>query len=227
VSDWSFLPYALFSGSVIAVADLLYVYALSKERISLIAPLYNMNVVFLLFTSAVLAHDSFTALKFLGTLIIFGGVLLLQKGHFEGLSQALKSNPVKAILFSALLFAVLRSVDALAFKVIAPPPFTYAFVMYSTASLLYLLSTVYLGKLTELKQLFFEKPKVALASGFVNGFSYVFLLFALSGIQVSVAEPIAMLCMPLAVLIAKKEFNEKQNWSGVVFMLVGSWLLFF
>ena len=65
VSEWSFLPYALVSGTVIAVAALLYVYAFSKERISLIAPLYNTNVVFLLFTSVLLVHDSFTLIKLL------------------------------------------------------------------------------------------------------------------------------------------------------------------
>ena len=99
--------------------------------------------------------------------------------------------------------------------------------MYGIASLIYLLSTISLGKLNEVKLLFLQKPKITLSSGFVNGFSYVFLLFALKSIQVSIAEPIAMLSMPLSILIAKKEFNENQNWFGVVLMLLGSWLLFF
>ncbi len=227
LSSWSFLPYAILSGSVIAVADVLYVYALSKERISLIAPLYNMNIVFLLFTSVLLAHDSFTLPKLLGTIVIFVSLLLLQKEHFLGITKALKSNPVRAILISALLFALLRSVDALAFKSLSPPPFTYAFIMYLAASIIYLLAAVYLGKLSQIKSLLFERPKVSIASGFINGFSYVFLLFALSSIQVSIAEPIAMLSMPLAILLARKEFKEDQNWLSVLLMLAGSWLLFF
>ncbi|VVC03529.1 4-amino-4-deoxy-L-arabinose-phosphoundecaprenol flippase subunit ArnE [Candidatus Bilamarchaeum dharawalense] len=224
VESWSFLGYAVLSGFLISLADVLYIYALSKEKVSLIAPLYNLNIVFLLFLAVLFAHDSFSFAKLSGVLLVFFGATTLHK--FPSLSKMFDSSAVKAIVLSALFFAFVRTVDAVAFKSFSPPAIIYAAVMYSVASVVYFVSLFFLGKLVEIKKLFYEKPVVSFQCGFVNGFSYLFLLFAIKEIEVSLAEPLAMLSLPLTIFLATHEFGEKPNWLAVAIILVGTWLLF-
>lgn len=226
VSDWSFLAYVAVTGTLIAVADVLYIYALSNERVSLIAPLYNLNIVFLLVLAVAIAHDSFTLPKMFGTLLIFGGAFVLQRAHFPDWRDLLRSGAVKAIILSGFIFALLRAIDAMAFKSLTPPPITYATLMYLVASLVYLLALVVRREFGSAIGLLKAKPGIALQSGLVNGFSYLFLLLAIARIEVSIAEPIAMLSMPLAVFLAQREFQERPAWEGVLLMLAGAWVLF-
>ncbi|MBI5223593.1 EamA family transporter [Candidatus Micrarchaeota archaeon] len=226
LTDLSFFPYALLSGSLLCIADFFYIYALSKERVSLIVPLYNFNLLFLLAFSVLFVHDSFSFSKLLGVIIVIIATFLLQRSSFPSFSEALKSKPVLAILLSGLLFALLRSVDALSFKTLSPPPILYAVIMYLVASAGYLLILVIQNQLHNLQKFVSHRPILCLQSGFVNGFSYLFLLFAIGEIQVSIAEPIAMLSLPLSVFLAQRELKESPNWPPILLMFAGVLLMF-
>lgn len=224
LQDYSFLWFAILSGALIGVADYFYIWSFAREKVSVVAPLYNTNLLFLAFLAILFAGDSFTIFKVLGIAVIFLGAFFLQKNNGAKINF-LKSKPVLAILLSAFLFSVLRVIDSIAFKSLAPPPIIYATAVYLSASGVILLFMFFKKEVSQIKKLFLEKPRVSIISGAVNGFSYLFLLFAITRIEISVAEPIAMLSLVVAVVLAKIKFKENPNWLAVFTILLGSFIV--
>ena len=76
--------------------------------------------------------------------------------------------------------------------------------------------------------LFKEKKKIATLSGWINAYSYLLLLIAFTGIEVSIAEPTSMTAMIITVLLAGRILKEniKERIVGVAIMLIGLWMLF-
>ena len=76
--------------------------------------------------------------------------------------------------------------------------------------------------------LFKRKYKIALACGLVNAFSYLFLVVAFMGIEVSTVEPLTMLSMIVTLILSKLYLKEQigNRMLGVAIMIVGAWILF-
>jgi len=76
--------------------------------------------------------------------------------------------------------------------------------------------------------MFKYRLKLGAAAGAVDCYSYLLLMFAITRIEVSVAEPASMLGMIVTVILAHFIFGEKirKRLLGVVIMIAGAWLLF-
>lgn len=73
-----------------------------------------------------------------------------------------------------------------------------------------------------------EKPKLSIMSGFTNGFSYLFLLYAIQKIDLSIAEPLTNLSLILTLLFSAFFFKENilEKMPGSVLILTGGWFLY-
>jgi len=216
------------TGIVYTAAFFLYVKALSIGEVSLVSPLYNFNIFFLLIFSAVILHESITVYKVLGITLLIYGVSFLnrQKNFFLSIKAVYYDKACRLMIMCSLMIAVARVMDGYIVRKV--PPILYA-LTGSATMLFYLLAyALWRNKISGAIHLVREKPLVSLASGFVNAYSYILMLVAFTVIQVSVAEPTSMISMIITVILAKYVFGEqiRSRLVGAVIMLIGAWLLF-
>ena len=84
------------------------------------------------------------------------------------------------------------------------------------------------GSTGMVKKVYLEKPMLSIASGFTNGFSYLFLLYAITNLDLSVAEPLTNLSVILTLLLSAVFFRENilTKLPGTILILAGGWLLY-
>ena len=130
------------------------------------------------------------------------------------------------MVICSFLMAIGRVIDGFAIRSVSP--IIYAFAIYFIISVYILTYLIFRRKSSEIIRIFKDRTKPALISGFLNAFSYLFLLFAFQQIEVSVAEPVSMLSLIVTLILAKFMFREKiwNRMIGVFFMVIGAFLLF-
>jgi transporter family protein len=226
-SNYGFLLLVTLGSFTYAIAFVLYVESLSTGEASLVSPLYNFNVLFLLILTAILLGEPITAFKIVGILLLILGASLLnqERNLLRSLGTLFKDRACLLMILCSILMAIGRTIDG--FVVQDVPPMLYAFCIYTGISLfllIYLLLTKKTGKMLSLLR---SRPKVAVAAGAVNAYAYVLLLFAFTQIDVSVAEPISMLGMIVTVILARLILKERvgRRLVAVIVMIAGAWLL--
>ncbi|MFC1554643.1 EamA family transporter [candidate division KSB1 bacterium] len=216
------------SGLVYAVAFYFYVRSLSEGEASLVSPLYNYNVFFLIIISSFFLDEPITYFKLIGTVLLVYGLSFLNKqsNFLRSVKAVLYDKPCRMMILCSMLVAVGRVIDG--FIVRETPPLLYAFLV-SMVLCLYLISyALFTGSLSIVVKTFKRHPLLSLSSGAVNAYSYLLLLVSFTYLEVSIAEPASMLSMIVTIILAKFVFKEKimDRMLGAVIMLIGVWLLF-
>jgi transporter family protein len=228
-SSYGFLLLVALGSFTYAIAFALYVKSLSMGEASLVSPLYNFNVLFLLILTAILLGETITVLKVTGILLLILGASLLnqEKNLLRSLGALFKDRACLLMILCSMLMAVGRTIDG--FVVQDVSPMLYAFCVYAGISLFLFIYLLLTKKTGEMLSLLRNRAKVAIAAGAVNAYSYVLLLFAFTKIDVSVAEPASMLGMIATVILAWLIFKEKigRRLVAVVVMIAGAWLLLY
>ncbi len=227
-SDYSYLWLACLSGLLYCVQTVFYVKSLSHGEASLVAPLYNFNVFFLLVLTTVFLQESLTLYKIGGlVLLVYGSSFLnRQKNLLLSLHALLQNKACRFMIISSALVALARTVDGFAIRHVHPLTYTFTTCIAMTVFLfVHLLLT---GRLQSARSLFRNKRRISITAGAVDCYSYLALMFAITGIEVSIAEPASMLGMIVTVILAHFIFREKvaNRLVGVVIMILGAWLLF-
>ena len=226
--SFEYLKFAAISSFIYALAFSFYVKSLSEGEASLVAPLYNINVFFLLILAVAFLDEKFTIYKLSGLILLIYGVSHLnkEKGILSSLKAIIRDKACFYMIIASLFIAIGRTVDG--FIVQKIHHVTYAFTLYTGISLFLFLYLLFTNSLNKTVILIKNKPVIAAISGAINAFSYLFLLFAFKKIEVSIAEPASMLGMVVTVFLAGRVFKEniKERIVGVIIMILGSWLLF-
>jgi transporter family protein len=228
-SSYGFLPLVALGSFAYAIAFVLYVKSLSLGEASLVSPLYNFNVLFLLILTAILLGEPITALKIVGILLLFFGASLLNRtgNLLRSLGALFRDRACLLMIVCSFLMAIGRTIDG--FVVQDIPPMLYAFCVYTGISLYLLVYLLLTRRTGEMLSLLRNRPGIAVAAGAVNAYAYVLLLFAFTQIDVSVAEPASMLGMIATVILARLIFKEKigRRLAAVIIMIAGAWLLLY
>ncbi|MFP4168621.1 MAG: EamA family transporter [Desulfonatronovibrionaceae bacterium] len=221
------VPRTLSSGVFYSLAFILYVKSLSLGEASLVSPLYNFNVFFLALLAAFFLDENLGIQKILALILLVYGASFLHRGRhaWESLCFLWKDKACIYMMAASLLIAAGRVIDKAgmaSFK-----PVTYCCVLYFCISLYIFLYIAVRQKTGEIGLLLRTKPGVTTASGMINGFSYLFLLFALTGLDVSVAEPLSMLGILVTLVLSSIVFREKIGFRliGASIMIAGAWIL--
>lgn len=224
----SILFYVIMSSFVYSIAFWLYVKSLSEGEASLVSPLYNFNVFFLLILTVIFLGEKLSIFKLLGLILLFYGVSFLNRKSniIESFKAILLNKSCQYMIVASILIAIGRTIDGNAIKI--TPPILYAFYLNVGISIFLFFYIAAKRNISKTISLFKEKKKIATLSGGVNAYSYLFLLIAFTGIEVSIAEPASMTAMIITVLLAGRILNEniKERLIGVAIMLIGLWLLF-
>lgn len=228
LSDLSFAPWTLVTGAIYAVAFTCYVKSLSEGEASLVSPLYNFNIFFLALMAWFFLGEPLSAFKFAGLcLLVYGSSFLVRRESvLKALGALLEDRACRFMMLASFLIAVGRIIDKTLMT--SAPPITYSCLLYWVISAYLLLYVNLRGRGREPWRLLRARPWDALAGGAINGYSYLFLLFAMTGIDVSVAEPASMLGLVVTMFLSKWLLHETigRRLVGAGVMIVGSWLLF-
>ncbi|APT76008.1 hypothetical protein XO10_05625 [Marinitoga sp. 1135] len=220
---------ALISGSIYAISFYLYVYALANEDASVIAPLYNMNVIFLIITTFIFLGEPITIQKIFGSLFMLYGVSYLKKdvNMKESYKNLLKSKGAVAMLISSMLMAIGRTFDGYFAKGI--DSMSYSISIYLIVSTYFLIFT--LIKFKSIKpHISIVKRKIfpLINGGISNAYSYVALLNMFRYIDISIAEPVSMLSALVTAIMARFVFGERIaiRIVGTVFLILGAFIIY-
>lgn len=225
--DLKILKYGFLSGFIYSISFILYVKSLSLGEASLVGPLYNFNVFFLLILTTIFLREPFTLVKLIGlSLLVYGASFLnKQENLWKSLKILFEKKETLLMMGSSFLIAIGRTIDG--FVVGKLDPMFYCFFLYLVISIYQFLYIIFRREKREVVKLFKDKTGLVLIAGAINAYSYLFLLIAFKSIDVSIAEPLSMLSMIVTLILAKNTFKEniKTRSIGVLIMILGAWIL--
>lgn len=224
---WSFLWWVLLAAAIYSNTFVLYVRSLSLGEASLVGPLYNFNVFFLVILTTIFLGENLSFLRILGIALLFYGTSYLnrQRNIFRSFKALFSDKACQLMILCSLLMAFGRTIDGYAVQSVSP--FFYSFALYLFISVFLLLFLILKKRTGNMVRLFKEKPVRSSVAAFINAYSYLFLVIAFTKIDVSIAEPASMLSMIVTVILAHFIFGEKirDRIIGVIIMIMGAWLL--
>jgi transporter family protein len=226
-TDWSFLTWVFLAAAIYSNTFVLYVRSLSLGEASLVGPLYNFNIFFLLILTSIFLGEEITWLKIGGIFLLFYGTSYLnkQKNPVKSLKALFRDKACQLMILCSFLMAFGRTIDGYAVQTVSPV--FYSFALYFMISVFLLIYILIRGRWGFTIKLLKEKPVPSSIAAFINAYSYLFLVIAFTKIDVSIAEPASMLSMIVTVILAHFIFGEKirDRLMGVVIMILGAWLL--
>ncbi len=225
--DFQILKYGILSGFIYSISFMLYVKSLSIGEVSLVGPLYNFNVFFLLILTSIFLKEPFTIQKLIGlSLLVYGASFLnRQKNFLSSLKVLITKKETLLMILSSFLIAIGRTIDG--FVVEKTSPIFYCFFLYFMIGFFQFIYILFSKETKSIYSLFRKHPILVNLAGICNAYSYLFLLFAFQAIDVSVAEPLSMLSMVITLILAHYIFKEqiRVRSLGVLIMITGSWIL--
>lgn len=223
----SALKYGILSGFIYSISFVLYVKSLSIGEASLVGPLYNFNVFFLLILTSIFLKEPFTISKVIGlSLLVYGASFLnRQENLYKSLYSLFKRKDTLFMMGSSFLIAIGRTIDG--FVVGKIDPLFYCFFLYLVISVYQFFYILLRKEVKEVFKLLKEKTLLVTIAAGINAYSYMFLLIAFRSIDVSIAEPLSMLSMLVTLFLAKNVFKEdiRKRIIGVIIMILGAWIL--
>ena len=207
--DLIVLLYALPSAAIYTAAFLIYIYVLSNYEVSLIVPFYNFNVFFLLILSIIFLGENFNFLKLIGICLLFFGTIFLNKEarFLDSLKAVYYNRGCQLMILVSMLMAVGRVIDTYLVKSFNPGEYSIALYLWISFDIFIVL--VMTKNVKSIIPTFKARYKEFLIGSGTNAFSYLFLLIALTEMEVSLAEPLSMLSIILSIIFSYIFFKEK------------------
>lgn len=228
-NDFSFLKTTIITSLIYTNSFILYVKSISISEVSLVAPLYNINVFFLIILTSIFLDEKITILKIIGLILLIYGSSFLnrQENLFLSIKVLFKDKGSKIMILSSLLIAIGRTIDGQVTKTGVSPLF-YSFFLYLFITIILFFIILLTKKSKGVNLLLRKKPLLSILAGMVNAYSYLFLLIAFKNIDVSLAEPSTMLGTIITLILSKYIFKEdiKYRLIGVLIMILGTCLIF-
>ncbi|MHA1994738.1 MAG: EamA family transporter [Candidatus Hodarchaeales archaeon] len=187
----------------------MYTASLKKGDVSLVTPLYNFNLIFLLIFSTLFLGEEITFLKIMGVFSIFLGLSYLNKGSSfqNSIKQVLTDKSAQLMIGASLLMAIGRILDGFA-SVDYFPSEVYAFLIYLFITIILFSMLAFRGQTDDLNYVLKTNPIISIVSGVTNAFSYLTLIISINYLDVSLVEPIGALNIFLAMILARILFQE-------------------
>ncbi|PWI48200.1 hypothetical protein CEE45_07785 [Candidatus Heimdallarchaeota archaeon B3_Heim] len=227
ISEMIIFP--IMSSIFYSFAFWMYTASLKEGDISLVTPLYNFNLIFLLLFSTILLGEEITLMKLIGVVSIFIGLSYLQKGSSfkNSLKQVFTNTSAQLMVSASLLMAIGRIIDGFA----ATDNFTpevYAFLIYLLITIILFTILIFKGQVIEPYHVIKTNPSISVVSGLTNAYSYLVLIVAFNYLDVSIVEPIGALNIFFAMVLARILFKEdiRQRLFAASLIVLGVFFLF-
>ncbi|MFX1506571.1 MAG: DMT family transporter [Promethearchaeota archaeon] len=221
------LQFALISSIVYTFGFFAYVKALSEEEASLIAPLYNASLLWLLVLSIIFLDENIGLFRIFGAILMFIGVFFLYSGRITEKFLKIRESKASLLMIGGSFFLALgRTIDTYVIRTIDSR--VYAFFILFFAGLFFLSIAIFTKRCHDGYLALKNDLKTIIYAGFANGWAYIMLLIAIAGLEVTVAEPASLLSVFVTALLAKLILKEEieERLFGMVLMVIGAILLF-
>jgi len=226
----AWLHLALISGTIAALGYNLYMYALSRGDVSVLAPVYATGLLFLYLIELTYGTAHFSWLALLGILCVTAGISLLST-EGEGWRRllnphlVLREPGVMPMLAAALLLAVVRVIDKSA-NGIAPEG---GYAVLATVPTVAISAAIlfFTGRLRMLATLFRERPAAAVGSAAAHISGYLLLLGAYRYFNASLVEPVGQLALFVNLALGWLWFREPvgARWLPAALVAAGAVLV--
>lgn len=220
------LVFAFISASIYTFGFFAYVKALSEEDASLIAPLYNSSLLWLLLLAFFFLGEQVGVFRAIGAILMFIGVFFLYSGSLSEKVRKIKSSKASLLMICGSFFLALgRTVDTYAIRTIDPR--LYAFAILFFAGLFFSFISLLTKRYADGFLLLQNNLRTVILAGLSNGWAYVMLLIAISGLEVTIAEPASLLSIFITAFLARVILKEevKERIPGMLLIVLGSVLL--
>jgi uncharacterized membrane protein len=205
-----------------------FVTSLATGETSLVTPIYSLNGLILLIFAFLFLSEPFTITKIIGVILMIIGVSLLKdvRNPFYSVRYIISDIPSRMMFLAVTSQCLGRIID----KYYLPNvhPITYSTILYFFIAFNLLIILLIRGKTRTILKVFNKKPGLSITSGLINGFSYLFLLYAMQQIDLSLAEPLTNLSLVLTLLFSLLFFKENiiEKLPGSILILFGGWFLY-
>jgi len=228
INNITFLLPCYGSSLLYTVYSYYFVSSLATGETSLVTPIYSLNGLILVLFSFFFLSEPFTLTKIIGVLLMILGASFLKdiRNPFYSVRYIIADLPSRKMFLAITSQSLGRIID----KYYLPNihPVTYATILYFFISFNLFVILFMRGKRKMASKVFWEKPKLAIISGFTNAFSYLFLLYALLQIDLSIAEALTNISLILTLFFSALLFQEniREKIPGTIIILIGGWLLY-
>ena len=228
IKNFIFLLPCYGSSVLYTVYSYSFVTSLATGETSLVTPIYSLNGLILLIFSFLFLSEPFTLTKIIGVILMIIGVSLLKdaKNLFYSVQYIITNIPSRMMFLAVTSQCLGRIID----KYYLPNvhPVTYSAILYFFIAFNLLIILLIRGKSKTILKVFNKKPILSIVSGLINGFSYLFLLYAMQQIDLSLAEPLTNLSLVLTLLFSLLFFKENiiEKLPGSMLILLGGWFLY-
>lgn len=228
-SNFSFIKTVFLVSLIYTNSFILYVKSISISEVSLVTPLYNFNVFFLVILTSLFLNEKITIFKIIGlTLLIYGSSFLTKSENILlSLKNLFNNKGAQIMIASSFLIAIGRTIDGSMTKIGVSALF-YSFFMYLFISIFLFLIILFKKRFNDMVLLVKNKPLLSLLAGMTNAYSYILLLVSFKTIDVSIAEPSTVLGTIITLIFSTFLFKEKIKYRliGVIIMIFGTYLIF-
>lgn len=218
--------YIALASAIYSIGFFLYVKALSITDASLIAPLYNSSLLWLMILGLIFLGEHVSIYRVFGAVTMFIGVFFLYSGNFrDRLIEIWHSRGSMYMIIGSIFVAFGRTIDT---HIIHQINATYYAIISNFGIGAFLFFAALLQKKLSLTtQVLREKSKTVALAGIVNGWSYLMLLIAILYLEVTVAEPASLLSIFVTALLAKYILHEEvaKRILGMILMVIGAVVL--
>ncbi|UCG01976.1 MAG: DMT family transporter [Candidatus Heimdallarchaeota archaeon] len=217
------LQLAFISSIVYTFGFFAYVKALSEEDASLIAPLYNSSLLWLLILSIIFLDENIGVFRVLGGISMFIGVFFLYPGKIAEKIQKIKASRASLLMIGGSFFLALgRIIDTYAIRTIDSR--VYAFSILFFAGVFFFLIACFTRRYSDGFLALKNNLKTVIFAGIANGWAYVMLLIAIAGLEVTVAEPASLLSVFVTAFLARLILKEeiKERLPGMILIVIGA-----
>jgi len=228
IKNFIFLLPCYGSSVLYTVYSYSFVTSLATGETSLVTPIYSLNGLILIIFSFLFLSEPFTLTKIIGVILMIVGVSLLKdiRNPFYSIRYIITDIPSRMMFLAVTSQCLGRIID----KYYLPNvhPVTYSAILYFFIAFNLLVILLIRGKTKTILKVFNKKPVLSITSGLINGFSYLFLLYAMQQIDLSLAEPLTNLSLVLTLLFSLLFFKENviEKIPGSILILLGGWFLY-
>ncbi len=228
INNFIFLLPCYGSSLLYTVYSYSFVTSLATGETSLVTPIYSLNGLILIIFSFLFLSEPFTLTKIIGVILMIIGVSLLKdaKNPFYSVRYIITDIPSRMMFLAVTSQCLGRIID----KYYLPNvhPITYSTILYFFIAFNLMVILLIRGKTKTIVQDFNKKPILSITSGIINGFSYLFLLYSMQQIDLSLAEPLTNLSLVLTLLFSLLFFKENimEKLPGSILILLGGWFLY-
>ena len=228
INNFIFLLPCYGSSLLYTVYSYSFVTSLATGETSLVTPIYSLNGLILIIFSFLFLSEPFTLTKIIGVILMIIGVSLLKdaKNPFYSVRYIITDIPSRMMFLAVTSQCLGRIID----KYYLPNvhPITYSTILYFFIAFNLMVILLIRGKTKTIVKVFNKKPILSITSGIINGFSYLFLLYSMQQIDLSLAEPLTNLSLVLTLLFSLLFFKENimEKLPGSILILLGGWFLY-